>query len=71
MRVISSLDTESFKPMVESFRKKYPFIKVRVDEIGGPEAYQRFLLELKAGAVKESTPRRRARSSTLRTSRTG
>ena len=53
LRVISSLDTESFKPMMESFAKKYPFIKVRMDEIGGPEALQRFLLELKAGTVKD------------------
>ncbi len=53
LRVISSLDTESFKPMMESFSKKYPFIKVRMDEIGGPEALQRFLLELKAGTVKD------------------
>lgn len=53
LRVISSLDTESFKPMMESFTKKYPFIKVRMDEIGGPEALQRFLLELKAGTVKD------------------
>ena len=53
LRVISSLDTESFKPMIESFSRKYPFIKLRMDEIGGPEAYQRFLLELKAGTVKD------------------
>lgn len=53
VRVISSMDTESFKPMMESFSKKYPFIKVRMDEIGGPEALQRFLLELKAGTVKD------------------
>ena len=53
LRVISSLDTDSFKPMMESFSKKYPFIKVRMDEIGGPEALQRFLLELKAGTVKD------------------
>jgi len=53
LRVISSLDTESIKPMMESFGKKYPFIKVRIDEIGGPEALQRFLLELKAGTVKD------------------
>jgi iron(III) transport system substrate-binding protein len=53
LRVISSMDTESFKPMMATFTKKYPFIKVRMDEIGGPEALQRFLLELKAGAVKE------------------
>ena len=53
VRVISSLDMESFKPMMESFSKKYPFIKVRMDEIGGPEALQRFLLELKSGTVKD------------------
>jgi hypothetical protein len=53
LRVISSLDADSFKPMMESFSKKYPFIKVRMDEIGGPEALQRFLLELKAGTVKD------------------
>jgi len=53
LRVISSLDAETFKPMMESFSKKYPFIKIRMDEIGGPEALQRFLLELKAGTVKD------------------
>ena len=53
LRVLSSLDAETFKPMMESFSKKYPFIKIRMDEIGGPEAYQRFLLELKAGTVKD------------------
>jgi len=53
LRVISSLDAVTFKPMMESFSKKYPFIKIRMDEIGGPEALQRFLLELKAGTVKD------------------
>jgi iron(III) transport system substrate-binding protein len=53
LHVISSLDAASFKPMVQSFSKKYPFIEVRMDEIGGPEALQRFLLELKAGRVKD------------------
>ena len=53
LRVISSLDGGTFKPMMESFSKKYPFIKIRMDEIAGPEALQRFLLELKAGTVKD------------------
>ncbi|HEX9270837.1 MAG TPA: ABC transporter substrate-binding protein, partial [Candidatus Binatia bacterium] len=53
LRVISSLDAGTFKPMMESFSKKYPFIKIRIDEIAGPEALQRFLLELKAGTVKD------------------
>ena len=35
------------------FSKKYLFIEVRMQEIGGPEALQRFLLELKAGTVKD------------------
>jgi len=39
--------------MMQSFSKKYPFIEIRVEEIGGPEALQRFLLELKAGTVKD------------------
>jgi ABC-type Fe3+ transport system substrate-binding protein len=53
LRAISSLDAASFKPMMQSFSQKYPFIKIRIDEIGGPEALQRFLLELKAGTVKD------------------
>jgi hypothetical protein len=53
LNVISSLDAATFKPMMQSFSKKYPFIEVRMQEIGGPEALQRFLLELKAGTVKD------------------
>jgi iron(III) transport system substrate-binding protein len=53
LNVISSLDAATFKPMMQSFAKKYPFIEVRMQEIGGPEALQRFLLELKAGTVKD------------------
>jgi iron(III) transport system substrate-binding protein len=53
LNAISSLDAGTFKPMVQSFSKKYPFIEVRMQEIGGPEALQRFLLELKAGTVKD------------------
>lgn len=53
LRVMSSLDPGSFKPMVDSFKKKYPFINVFIHEMTGTEAIQRFLLELKAGTVKE------------------
>jgi iron(III) transport system substrate-binding protein len=53
LNVISSLDANTFKPMMQSFAKKYPFIELRMQEIGGPEALQRFLLELKAGTVKD------------------
>jgi ABC-type Fe3+ transport system substrate-binding protein len=53
LRAISSMDSGTFKPMMQSFTKKYPFIEIRMEEIGGPEALQRFLLELKAGTVKD------------------
>ena len=53
VRVLSSLDPDSFKPMVESFKKKYPSIDIRIDDLTGTEAYQRFLLELKAGTAKD------------------
>jgi ABC-type Fe3+ transport system substrate-binding protein len=53
LNAISSLDAGTFKPMMQSFSKKYPFIEVRMQEIGGTEALQRFLLELKAGTVKD------------------
>jgi ABC-type Fe3+ transport system substrate-binding protein len=53
LRVLSSLDPGSFKPMAESFRKKYPFIDVQMSEITGTEALQRHLLELKAGTVRD------------------
>ena len=53
IRVLSSLDPDSFKPMADSFKKKYPFADVEVKELTGTEAIQRFLLELKAGTSRE------------------
>lgn len=53
LRVLSTLDPSSFKPMADSFKKKYPFIDAQIHEITGTEAIQRFLLELKAGTVRE------------------
>jgi ABC-type Fe3+ transport system substrate-binding protein len=53
LRVLSSLDPGSFKPMADSFKKKYPFIDVQIHEITGTEALQRHLLELKTGTVKD------------------
>jgi ABC-type Fe3+ transport system substrate-binding protein len=53
LRVMSSLDPGSFKPMADSFKKKYPSIDIQIHEITGSEAMQRFLLELKAGTVKD------------------
>jgi ABC-type Fe3+ transport system substrate-binding protein len=53
LRVMSSLDPGSFKPMADSFKKKYPFIDIQIHEITGAEALQRHLLELKAGTVRD------------------
>src|SRR5262245_17087270 len=49
LRALSGLSTPAIKPMIAAFKKKYPFIDTYVEEIEGTDAYQRFLLELKAG----------------------
>ena len=51
LRVLSGLD--STKHVVEAFSKKYPFIEVEAEHITGTEAAERFVLELKAGVVKD------------------
>jgi hypothetical protein len=38
--------------MSDAFKKKYPFIDAHVEEIGGSEAFQRLLLEIKSGASR-------------------
>ena len=53
VRILSSLDQDTFKPLMESFKKKYPFLDIQIQEITGTEASQRFLLELKAGTAKD------------------
>ncbi|MGH7844523.1 MAG: ABC transporter substrate-binding protein [Candidatus Binatia bacterium] len=49
LRVLSSLEAETLKPMAEAFKKKYPFIDIRAEEIAGTDTYQRMILEMKAG----------------------
>ena len=52
LRVITSLEDDKLKPVAEAFRKKYPFIELRAEEIAGTDTYQRMLLEMKAGAAR-------------------
>ena len=52
LRVISSLDPETYKQLAEAFKQKYPFIDFTLSAVDGSEAAQRFLLELKAGGAK-------------------
>ena len=52
LRIMTSLESEKLKPVAEAFRKKYPFIELRAEEIGGTDTYQRMLLEMKAGTAR-------------------
>ncbi|HEY2922669.1 MAG TPA: hypothetical protein VGK77_27125, partial [Candidatus Binatia bacterium] len=52
LRVLSTIESAVVKVMRDSFKKKYPFIDVQVQELGSVEENQRFLLELKAGTAK-------------------
>jgi iron(III) transport system substrate-binding protein len=53
--VSSNLEPQNFKPLISAFKQKYPFITdVQVGgELSGGAAYQRFILEMKAGQAKE------------------
>ena len=52
LRAVSGISGSALQPMVDAFKKKYPFIDAQAVEIEGAVAYQRFLLELKAGTSK-------------------
>lgn len=49
---IVSLDPNTFGPLTKAFRAKYPFLDLRLQEVTGSEATQRFLLEVQSGAPK-------------------
>jgi hypothetical protein len=42
VRVQSSLDPNTFKPLAESFKKKYPFADIEILELTGTDAAQRY-----------------------------
>jgi iron(III) transport system substrate-binding protein len=45
----AALETKVIDAYRDAFKKEYPFIDVTMEEITGPEAYKRILMELKAG----------------------
>ena len=51
LHVLTSLEIEALKPVSEAFKKKYPFIDLRAEEIAGTDTYQRMILEMKAGTA--------------------
>jgi len=53
VKALTGLDPGTFPHMIDSFKKKYPFIDVELVEITGPDAAQRFVMELKAGTAQE------------------
>src|SRR5262245_7164848 len=52
LRVFNGQDPATMKAMVYAFRKKYPFIDVRTEQITGEDP-QRMLLELQGGLTRE------------------
>ena len=52
LHVLGSLDKASLNVLAEAFKKKYPFINARAEEVGGTEVYLRMIQEMKAGLAK-------------------
>jgi ABC-type Fe3+ transport system substrate-binding protein len=53
VKVLSGLDPSVYAPMMASFKKKYPFLKIEMVEITGPDSAHRFILELKSGTKND------------------
>ncbi|MBI2987057.1 MAG: extracellular solute-binding protein [Deltaproteobacteria bacterium] len=53
LKVMTGLKPSSYKPLIDEFKKRYPFITdIHVEEVAGITASQRVLLEIKAGQAK-------------------
>jgi iron(III) transport system substrate-binding protein len=52
LRVIVSTDAKILKHLTAGFRKKYPFIDIRTEEVRGNEVFLRMIQEMKAGLTK-------------------
>jgi len=53
LRLRIGLRDPTFKPLVNGFKQKYPFITdIQIEELQGPNAFQKFVLEIKAGQAK-------------------
>ena len=49
---IVSLDPETFGPLTKAFKSRYPFLDLKLREVTGTEATQRFLLEVQSGTAQ-------------------
>ncbi len=52
LQVLTGLRKKNYPHLISGFKKKYPFIDVEMAPLRSAVAQQRFLLELKAGTVK-------------------
>ena len=52
VRVVVSTDANILKHLTAGFKKKYPFIDIRTEELRGTDSYIRQLQEIKSGLVK-------------------
>lgn len=53
LKVGSTLESDTYKPMLESFKKKYPFIDIEMRELSGAIYGEKFLMELEAGRATD------------------
>jgi ABC-type Fe3+ transport system substrate-binding protein len=51
LRVLSRLDAQELRSVAEAFKKAYPFIDLRAEEIAGVDTFQRMILEMKSGSA--------------------
>jgi ABC-type Fe3+ transport system substrate-binding protein len=55
LSVQTFLEGEAMKAMTEAFKKKYSFIQISADNIGGVDEYRRFVPEMKLGRARYDT----------------
>ena len=53
VKVLSGLDPSVYAPIMAGFKKKYPFLKIDMSEITGPDSAHRFIMELKSGTKSD------------------
>ena len=49
VKILSGLDPGAYSQMMASFKKKYPYLKIDMVEVTGPDGAHRFIMELKSG----------------------
>ena len=53
LRALAEMEPNHIRATTAGFMKKYPFINLSIEEITGADQAQRFILEMKAGSIKD------------------